>query len=106
MFPSPLEVDRFISNAVKDSTNPTNKIEFPSPLEVDGFISDDYVKVDGSKLFPSPLEVDGLYPSRRPALCRRSVVKFPSPLEVDRFISQRNCIERESHDIVSVPSRG
>ena len=37
MFPSPLEVDRFIS--VTGLTAVTIAVEFPSPLEVDRFIS-------------------------------------------------------------------
>ena len=62
MFPSPREVDRFIS---VEEEKPKKQIsEFPSPLEVDRFISlEEAVKL------------------------RKAYNKFPSPLEVHRFIS-------------------
>ena len=60
-FPSPLEVNRFISRAHKTNEN----FRFPSPREVDRFISDRHDPLYGDK-----------------------IRGFPSPLEVDRFISQ------------------
>ena len=106
---SPLEVYRFISDDTHPCKSYTN--EFPSPLEVDRFISlmlsmvclkfkscfrplSRYIglyRADGFDAkfkefkFPSPPEVDRFIsvekkdPSKDPA--------FPSPLEVDRFIS-------------------
>ena len=67
MFPSPLEVGRFISIdrfISGENTMTIESIKFPSPLEVDRFIS---------------------YLSKRSSA--RSFIRFPSPLEVDRFIS-------------------
>ena len=80
MFPSPLEVDRFIS--VGYFTNTHVAFKFPSPLEVDRFIS-----------------VENCYAGR-------FAIVFPSPLEVDRFISWVSKIQTPLLLPVSVPSRG
>ena len=60
---------------------------FPSPLEVDRFISrQNTLGVLHVRVFPSPLEVDRFI-SKRLEFLYLSFNVFPSPLEVDRFIS-------------------
>ena len=62
--------------------------EFPSPLEVDRFISlEEAVKLRKAyNKFPSPLEVNRVISQvfQKPIIL---TLKFPSPLEVDRVIS-------------------
>ena len=60
---------------------------FPSPLEVDRFISEREKGEHTMSKFPSPLEVDRFISEEAKRIYRRKVKKFPSPLEVDRFIS-------------------
>ena len=80
MFPSPLEVDRFIS--VGYFTNTHVAFKFPSPREVNRFIS------------------VGYFTNTHVAF------KFPSPLEVNRFISRESDFFPLVIWGVSVPSRG
>ena len=63
MFPSPLEVDRFLYNMKLVKTY-KEMVEFPSPLEVDRFL---YRSIPGFEESSSPTQ-------------------FPSPFEVDRFL--------------------
>ena len=56
MFPSPLEVNRFISK--RGQYNKRENGKFPSPLEVNRFISLGKRLMKLTKLFPSPLEVN------------------------------------------------
>ena len=57
-FPSPREVNRFIS-AAPTSVVKEGDTMFPSPLEVDWFISKVTISAPTfSDMFPSPLEVD------------------------------------------------
>ena len=78
MFPSPPEVDRFISDKILAILN--QKGGFPSPLEVDRFICD-FKNQNGER------------------------ERFPSPLEVNRFISTMPSNDLGSNKNVSVPSR-
>ena len=54
MFPSPLEVDRYLYTLVHKQI--ILSIRFPSPLEVDNLIYEDLETKN--ELFPAPLEVD------------------------------------------------
>lgn len=57
MFPSPLEVNRFISEINHDLFN-TEDEALPSPFEVDRVISENPICIVMTlSLFPSPLEV-------------------------------------------------
>ena len=62
---------------------------FPSPLEVNRFISDIKIKHKerGNDMFPSPLEVSRFISTTTIFYKEKTMTKFPSPLEVYRFIS-------------------
>ena len=81
MFPSPLEVNRFISEINHDLFN-TEDEALPSPFEVDRVISEN------------------------PICIVMTLSLFPSPLEVYRFISYRYYSVDPNANTVSVPSRG
>ena len=71
--------------------------KFPSPLEVDRFISQLFLAYHLLDfLFPSPLEVDRFISVRNKFLLKK-VIRFPSPLEVDRFIS----VDRNTQEVMS-----
>ena len=110
-FPSPLEVNRFISQVFQKPIILT--LKFPSPLEVNRFISKSWqirkhfsytsyrplsryiglyqtlrwiLDTTPGKLLPSSLEVHRFIPSKvSVSMCPR--LMLPSPLEVYRFIS-------------------
>ena len=64
---------------------------FPSPLEVDRFISIYSYSIIAEDLFPSPLEVDSFLSTTAYQDDFSIPHEFPSPPEVDRFISLRPC---------------
>ena len=85
MFPSPLEVDRFLyTERLVNSMRGLSV--FPSPLEVDRFLYFMSIdKISMESMFPSPLEVDReLYNIVDQNFDEKKW--FPSPLEVDRFL--------------------
>ena len=92
-FPSPREVNRFISGTTLHHI--LECIGFPSPLEVNRFISQVFQKpIILTLKFPSPREV---YRFISQKLLKRACLSntFPSPLEADRFISKPKLLERE-----------
>ena len=85
-FPSPLEVNRFISQVFQKPIILT--LKFPSPREVNRFISQKLLKrACLSNTFPPPLEVNRSISKDINWLIYIFFTTLPSPLEVDRFIS-------------------
>ena len=82
MFPSPLEVDRYLYTLVHKQI--ILSIRFPSPLEVDNLSYEDLETKN--ELFPAPLEVVGIYTSITGNYDIYDILGFPAPLEVDRFL--------------------
>ena len=87
VFPSPREVDRFISLGVSASS--VNQWSFRPLARWIGLYLDELKNYDSFAIeFPSPREVDrfisNVYLSRT-----KWLYMFPSPREVDRFISQK-----------------
>ena len=80
-------MNRFISNLWADGALLMDRV-FPSPLEVDRFISKLLRKIMYfTYLFPSPFEVNRFI-SDNTEIEDFKVRRFPSPFEVNRFLSQ------------------